>query len=181
MNTYIYCADLYCEDCADEIKSRILADVTARLNPKIDAAIRRLENDLGIKVSDKTWERINDRAIKAAMPDPDNCDSGEYPRYAGADGGGESDSPQYCGSCHEFLENPLTADGTAYIRENQCGEWDSFYGVSRPVIVVRHATAEVMFECDTVEQAKAWINERAKTDDTVERGEYVIDAPEVAA
>lgn len=131
MTAYVYCADLYCEDCAREIKQRILADVTARVEPIVDAAIRRLERDLDIEVSDKTFERIYDLAIKAKMPDPENCDSGEYPCYASADGGGESDMPAHCVACGEFLENPLTSNGMAYVQENPRGEWDSFYGIYR--------------------------------------------------
>ncbi len=131
MNAYVYCADLYCEECADEIKQRILNDVTARLDPKIDAAILRLEKDLGIELSDRTFERIRGMAIKAALPDPDMCDSGEYPCGPYADGGGESDTPSHCGGCQEFLENPLTADGYQYVREHDNGAWDSFYDISR--------------------------------------------------
>ena len=131
MNAYVYYADLYCEECANEIKERILKDVTARVEPLADAAIRRLEKDLDIKVSDKTFERIFNLAIKAKMPDPDNCDSDEYPCGPYADGGGESDTPSHCGACGEFLENPLTSHGYEYVREVASAEWDDFYGIER--------------------------------------------------
>lgn len=131
MNAYMYNVDLYCEECADEIKSRILADVTARLEGKIETAIACLEQDLGIELSDKTQERIRDLTIKAALPDPDNCDSGEYPCGPYGDGGGESDTPAHCGACGEFLENSLTSDGMAYVRDTHRDEWDSFYGIDR--------------------------------------------------
>ena len=36
---------------------------------------------------------------------------GPYPN-----GGGESDSPQHCGTCGLFLENPLTEDGEMYVQ-----------------------------------------------------------------
>jgi hypothetical protein len=131
MDAYIYCADMYCEECADEIKAHMLADVTARLEPKIEAAIRRLETDLGITISEATQERIRSWTIKAAMPDPDFCDSGEYPCGPYSDGGGESDHPTHCGSCQEFLENPLTSDGMVYVREHDNSMWDAFYGIER--------------------------------------------------
>ena len=131
MNAYVYCADLYCEECASKIKERILKDVTARVDPLVDAAIRRLEKDLDIEVSDRTFEHILNRSIKAKMPYPDNCDSSEYPCYAGADGGGESDTPSHCGACGQFLENPLTSEGYGYVREAARAEWDSFYSVER--------------------------------------------------
>jgi len=40
-----------------------------------------------------------------------------YPSGPYANGGGEADTPQHCGSCGLFLENPLTPDGDAYVRE----------------------------------------------------------------
>lgn len=33
------------------------------------------------------------------------------------DGGGEADTPQHCGKCGVFLENPLTPDGVRYVVE----------------------------------------------------------------
>ncbi len=42
----------------------------------------------------------------------DNWPQGPYP-----DGGGESDSPAHCDHCLVFLRNPLTTDGTEYVRE----------------------------------------------------------------
>lgn len=42
-------------------------------------------------------------------------DSEEWPQDIGEPG--ESDCPQHCGTCGEFLENPLTDDG-----------WDYLYG-----------------------------------------------------
>lgn len=40
-----------------------------------------------------------------------------YPQGPYPNGGGEADSPQHCRSCGLFLENPLTDDGLAYIRQ----------------------------------------------------------------
>lgn len=44
-------------------------------------------------------------------------DSEYYPQGPYSNGGGEADTPQHCGSCHEFLENPLTGDGYEYVAE----------------------------------------------------------------
>jgi hypothetical protein len=60
-----------------------------------------------------------DRAGKkpADTDDEFSYDSGDYPKGPTAYGGGEADSPQHCGTCGEFLENDLTSDGVAYIRD----------------------------------------------------------------
>jgi len=61
----------------------------------------------------------------------DNEDSDKYPQGPYSDGGGEADCPQHCDHCHIFLENPLTPDGVAYIREayrhNLMPIWTKFY------------------------------------------------------
>lgn len=44
-------------------------------------------------------------------------DSDDWPKGPFPDGGGEADTPQHCGACGVFLENPLTTDGCAYVRE----------------------------------------------------------------
>jgi hypothetical protein len=52
--------------------------------------------------------------------DPDNestWDSDDYPKGPYPDGGGEADTPHHCDTCGLFLENPLTDDGNAYVRE----------------------------------------------------------------
>ena len=51
------------------------------------------------------------------------------------DGGGEADSPHHCDACGTFLENPLTPDGEAYVRQQMTAggrpgvlaEWREFY------------------------------------------------------
>ena len=87
------------------------------------------------------------RAIVAKLqPEWDNGDSSEYPQGPYADGGGEADSPYHCDTCMAHLENPLTDDGLAYVRNvvavetERCGklgrpvseivsEWQAFYGL----------------------------------------------------
>ena len=52
--------------------------------------------------------------IKQTLQKPENFtdeysfDSDDYPKGPYTDGGGESDSPQHCGNCGCFLENPLS-------------------------------------------------------------------------
>lgn len=59
-------------------------------------------------------------AIRANMEtdsDPRHIDSDDYPQGPYTDGGGEADTPQHCGTCGKFLENPLTDDGKKYIAD----------------------------------------------------------------
>lgn len=70
--------------------------------------------------------------------DEKSYDSDNFPKGPYADGGGESDAPQHCGTCGRFLGNPLTADGVAYLKEalrekrltgkgETVEEWTEFY------------------------------------------------------
>lgn len=43
-------------------------------------------------------------------------DSDDFPCGPYSHGGGESDCPQHCDACGVFLENALTADGSAYVK-----------------------------------------------------------------
>jgi len=63
----------------------------------------------------------------AAYADPDEWPQGPYPQ-----GGGTADSPQHCGGCGKFLENPLTSEGNMFVghllRDDECpAEWADFY------------------------------------------------------
>lgn len=53
----------------------------------------------------------------ADLNDESTFDSNDYPKGPFEDGGGEADCPQHCDDCRTFLENPLTDDGVAYVRE----------------------------------------------------------------
>ena len=72
----------------------------------------------------------------------DTGDSDEFPQGPYSNGGGEADTPQHCGNCGLFLENPLTEDGTSYVADaakrsgravgpngylETPGEWLAFY------------------------------------------------------
>jgi hypothetical protein len=56
-------------------------------------------------------------AENGAAPGTDEDDSDRYPQGPYPGGGGEADCPQHCDQCGLFLENPLTPDGDAYVRE----------------------------------------------------------------
>ncbi|MFB6196884.1 MAG: hypothetical protein ABEI52_01265 [Halobacteriaceae archaeon] len=76
-------------------------------------------------------------------PDEYTYDSDDYPKGPIADGGGESDIPEHCDKCGQFLENPLTDDGRLYLEDlirdryvygnradDVINEWIEFYGDS---------------------------------------------------
>jgi hypothetical protein len=79
----------------------------------------------------------------ADLADESTFDSDAYPKGPYPDGGGLADSPQHCGDCHTFLENPLTEEGESYVRrkltEHACTgagrdivlkQWAEFYSLS---------------------------------------------------
>lgn len=53
----------------------------------------------------------------AGADDESSYDSDQYPKGPYADAGGESDSPQHCGTCGVFMGAPLTDHGLAYVAE----------------------------------------------------------------
>lgn len=76
------------------------------------------------------------------ISDETSYDTDEYPKGPYPDGGGEADSPQHCGGCNTFLENPLTQYGYEYTKEHierdirnsyygsvAIQEWGQFYGI----------------------------------------------------
>ena len=79
---------------------------------------------------DAAGERPNDVDYESSY-DSDNYPKGPYPSS-------ESDSPEHCSSCGVFLQNPLTDDGMAYVRdaliEGPCSPtlvtWNDFYGIN---------------------------------------------------
>ena len=87
MKAYVYQADVLCEKCA------------------ISEMVRLTGGDL-------TMEALVSLASLPAKEDSDTWPQGPY-----ADGGGEADTPQHCGHCQLFLENPLTMDGVSYVQE----------------------------------------------------------------
>jgi hypothetical protein len=87
-------------------------------------------------------EKVKERLAPPDDPDSEESfDSDDYPQGPYGEGGGESDTPQHCGSCGMFLGNPLTKDGVDYVAmaiEGNDGDpkileiWRDFYGSSHP-------------------------------------------------
>ena len=110
MKCYIYAADTYCEKCGESIRSK-----------------------------------LHKHGEAPANPDDEHYDSGVYPK--GPFDVEASDTPEHCGSgsdCLEptviagrpyglFLENPLTRDGEAYVKDADDGSvadfWKAHYGL----------------------------------------------------
>lgn len=114
----IYQADIYCNECVEEIKKNLCTTGT----------VEKLE-DVGVDLNDET-----------------TYDSDDYPKYYNPHE--ESDCPQHCADCKEFLENSLTNDGFDYVRnaiENDlyngnfdsiaCTVWAGFYGFTVNVAI----------------------------------------------
>ena len=64
----------------------------------------------------RAWITDHGRA-PVGVEDECSYDSDDYPKGPYSAGGGEADSPQHCGHCGIFLENPLTSDGWNYLQE----------------------------------------------------------------
>lgn len=66
----------------------------------------------------------------ADINDESSYDSDAFPKGPYPNGGGEADTPQHCDDTGEFLENPLTPVGDAYVRaaaapfEREGDSWD---------------------------------------------------------
>lgn len=138
MKAFVYKAALYCEDCGQEVVDRLRGEWRKQAEAKTQEIATDLETKYAID-PDK-WPRFFNalergiyRSLAVDASDEGSYDSDDFPKGPYPEGGGEADTPQHCDSCHEFLENPLTSDGMAYVRENQRGEWDSFYGIEREI------------------------------------------------
>ena len=120
----IYQADIWCDDCIEDIKRRIgreLVDGNDR-----SGMLEFLLDEAYVGVEEDVTEVVN---ILDSLSESD-YDSDDYPKYASSDG--ESDYPEHCGSgpdcinafdycdgskCGEFLENNLTTEGNDYVVE----------------------------------------------------------------
>lgn len=87
-------------------------------------------------------------AENGAAPGTDEDDSDRYPQGPYPDGGGEADSPQHCDQCGTFLENPLTGDGYAYLREQA--------EVSGSIVVDPDDIDEIDIEASAEREQEAW-------------------------
>lgn len=128
---YTFRAALWCDSCVRN---------TLKDSEDVIAAFPDLWQGGGHLVSTDDMIRA---AVTAAGRNPDNestWDSDQFPKNAGEDGGGESDTPQHCGCCGVFLENPLTNAGLHYAidqliqhsedaGDTDClPQWREFYG-----------------------------------------------------
>lgn len=116
----IYCADIFCDDCADRIKDRIAKALWEHAN--------NAECPDGTPVADfDTFDELSD--YLEGM-DERHYDSDDYPKWCDDDA--ESDCPQHCGGHEECLNygeladgfrygycfgNSLTTDGEDYVKE----------------------------------------------------------------
>jgi len=114
---YAYQAEMYCDDCAEEIMRAIHPTCTCSTDWFSDVAGNHKKD---CPLHDWT------------APE----DSDDYPQKDTSSG--EADTPQHCADCGTFLENPLTDDGYRYVQEklNEQGSastlqtWANFYGFS---------------------------------------------------
>lgn len=106
MNAYIFNADILCEPCGDHIRREIEARAIDSFRERFPTAV--------IDVCDP-----DDIAACLGFDPQDESayDSEQYPKGPYGNGGGESDTPQHCGHCAVFLDNPLTDDGRQYVAE----------------------------------------------------------------
>jgi hypothetical protein len=134
VDAYIYCADIYCEDCGEAIKKDLLEGIGTC--PKCQTPLGYIEIDDENVYGCAKCERAAISLL--GFDDERSYDSSEFPKGPYSDGGGESDVPQHCGSGADcingidlesdpsngavirvgcFLENDLTTDGVNYLNE----------------------------------------------------------------
>ncbi|KKK96517.1 hypothetical protein LCGC14_2661970 [marine sediment metagenome] len=113
MNVYIYAADLYCEDCGDDIRATLLRD------------------GCDFNSDDETTYDSNDFP---KGPYPDGGGESDCPQHCGA--GSNCINALELPDDHKigvWLENELTIDGVSYVREavQEGGEvaelWAEYY------------------------------------------------------
>lgn len=141
MNAYVYAADLWCEDCAVEIRERRIEEMVA--------GEHRYAHDAVLSVG-HMWDNIPTRTKEALLAQwldeyEIRYDSSEYPKGPYPDGGGEADSPQHCGGCGLFLENPLTEDGWRYVRNS-----------AEDFLIYDEGRADVIYEWCVEYRGRAW-------------------------
>ena len=97
----------------------------------------------GDVLCDTCGESVREELLKKLNPedyiDENQYDSDDFPK--GPYDEDESDSPEHCGICEVFLENPLTEYGFEYVKEMVEGfkkgrgrkeileQWSKFYNI----------------------------------------------------
>jgi hypothetical protein len=116
----IYNADVYCDDCVNDIKNRLATEL---FHSGVGSDCPDGVDNCDLRSIEETREYLD------GMNESD-YDSGDYPKYASDDA--EADSPTHCGSYDACLNaedvggdfkvgycfgNDLTADGAAYVKK----------------------------------------------------------------
>ena len=117
MDVYIYQAALYCERCGEAIRAEL---GNADNPPKSWVECGSCSGYHPVAYMDDCRDdkqRWPSHVTAQDRSDETTYDSDDYPKGPYANGGGEADTPQHCDECQLFLENPLTSDGVAYVRE----------------------------------------------------------------
>jgi len=117
---YIYNADVYCDDCGDQIKRDIAAGILVGTD----------DAELWLLIEFDVDDDVDDVVALLDSLDERQYDSGDYPKHCSDDE--ESDCPQHCGSgagcinahvfddgdkCGCLIGSNLTDDGMEYVRE----------------------------------------------------------------
>ena len=101
----IYNCDVYCDECADDIRYSIAKEL--------------FDNGGCACLPDGTvgsvFEDVDDLDDYLRGMDETLYDSCDYPKYY--QDYSEADCQQHCEDCGDFLENALTSDGVDYVRE----------------------------------------------------------------
>lgn len=138
MRVYIFQAALLCEACGEAVKENKQIDCGVCGGTHADLPFV----DCRAFYPPKGDNRPLHPEHGTAVPEEFMYDSDDFPKGPYGDGGGEADTPQHCDHCGVFLENPLTADGIAYVtdvlKERYAGEgtalalWREFYADELP-------------------------------------------------
>ena len=96
----IYNADVYCDDCAEDIRCQIADSLWEKRSEAITPD--------GVRVYE--WYDFAEFDAHLRGMDEREYDSGDYPKYCDDDE--ECDSPQHCGSHEHCLDPTIMSDGT---------------------------------------------------------------------
>lgn len=145
----IYCADIYCDDCANDIKYGIAKELTRGDNQSGMGEFVDNPTVLGVPAVVDILNGVDEREY----------DSGEYPKNCSDDE--ESDSPQHCGNHDDCVNhgtlsdgfrygycfgNSLTTDGEEYVKEAVRNGEEG--GVAREVWAVEYDYLDFELETD---------------------------------
>ena len=102
---YIYAADIFCNDCGEDIKRRIARELWEYGEMAVlpDGQIMMLTPEV------TTFEELEDYLEDM---DERTYDSDDYPKYGSDDS--ESDCPEHCGSHRDCINYGELADGFRY-------------------------------------------------------------------